>query len=304
MKEIWKPVVGFEDRYQVSNFGNVRSNDFLIHYNNGKTELRKGKIRNANIIGGYRYFLMVKRTGSKRVSMKASRMVAMAFIPNPENKPCVDHIDTNTMNDSVDNLRWVTHSENNLNPITRERMSQNRIGKKLSEETKRKIGIASRGRKPTQETIEIIRNKARKVLMFDKDGNYISEFRSAYYAEKETKICKSHIFSSCTGNRKSAGGYMWRYADEWDGKPIPPFFCKKPTFRKKPTFPQSWYDKMKNNKEKYRKKVLVYNMDGVFICECASATEAAKLFCSHRASVSRVCNGKLRHTNNYIFRYK
>lgn len=303
-EEIWKPVVGYEDRYQISNMGNLKSNDYLIHYCNGKKELRKGRIRKANIIQGYRVFLMAKETGGKRFNMRASRMVAMAFIPNPYNKPCVDHIDTNKLNDSVENLRWVTHSENNLNPITRERMRQNGLGRKLSDETRRKMGLASLGRKPSQQTIEKIREKARHVFMFGKNGFPIKEFKSAYYAEQETGICKSHIFDSCNCTRKCAGGYMWRYSDEWDGNPIPPFAIKKPQFRRKPTFPPIWYEKMKHNKEKYRKEVLVYDMRGNFIRECSSATEAAQMFNTCSSSVTRVCNGILKQTKQYIFKYK
>lgn len=280
------------------------SKDYLIHYCNGKKELRRGRIRKANIINGYRVFLMTKETGGKRFNMRASRMVAMAFIPNPENKPCVDHIDTNTENDCVENLRWVTYSENNLNPITRERMRQNGLGRKLSDEAKRKIGLAALGRKPSPRTIEKRRAAARHVVMFGKDGLPIREYRSAYYAEQETGICKSHISNSCNGKRKSAGGYMWRYSDDWDGSQIPPFFIEKAKYRKKPTFPPLWYEKMKANKEKYRKKVLVYDMNGNFICECSSATDAAKKFGTCSASVSRVCHGKIKYSNNHIFRYK
>ena len=91
------------------------------------------------------------------------RLVAELFIPNPDNKPCVDHIDTNTHNNRVDNLRWVTYSENMRNEITyartlersqdeeyRKKLSVSLkgkgLGKKLSEETRRKISEAGKGR--------------------------------------------------------------------------------------------------------------------------------------------------------------
>lgn len=54
----------------------------------------------------------------KRIHKKIHRLVAEAFIPNPDNKPEVDHIDTDKDNNNVNNLRWVTHSENHLNPLT------------------------------------------------------------------------------------------------------------------------------------------------------------------------------------------
>ena len=303
MEEIWKPVVGFENRYQISTYGNLKSNDYLIHYKNGKTEFRKGRIRKANIINGYRCFLLVKKTGCKRVSMRASRMVAMAFIPNPENKPCVDHIDTNTFNDSVENLRWATHSENNRNPIT---MTKYRKPGDYShsEETKIKIGLASLGRRMKPETIEKLRSYSKKVVMFSKEGHYIRTFPGVHFAKQETGAQQSHISSCCKGSRKSAGGYMWRYEDEWDGKPLPPFFIEKPVCRRKPNFSPLWYDKMRTNKEKYKKKVLVYDMDGNFICECSSVTDAAFKFKTDSSRVSRACNGKIRHSNNFIFKFK
>lgn len=301
--EIWKPVVGYEGIYLISDKGNLQSVSRTIHYSNGKKEYREGRLRKPNIIQGYRCFLMTDGKGHRK-NMKASRMVAMAFIPNPENKPCVDHKDTNTLNDCVENLHWVTYSENNLNPITRQRMSDNRKGFKLSEEAKRKIGNFWRGKKLSPERIEKMKETAIPVLMFSKQGEFIQGFRSSSIAQEELGIHKTHISACCTGSRKSAGGYMWRYKKDWEGKPLEPFKKTKPLSRKKTVFPQSWYDKMKTNKDKYKKIVYVYNTNGTFICQCSSATEAALKFNTFSSSVSRVCNGKIKHSKGYIFSYE
>lgn len=211
MKEIWKPVVGFEDRYQISNLGNLKSNDYLIHYKNGKTELRKGRIRIPNIVNGYKMFLMA--TGGKRRNMTAHRMVAMAFIPNPENKPCVDHIDTNPLNNSVENLRWVTYSENNRNPIT---MTKYRKAGTYhhSELTKKKIGLTSKGRKWNKHQFDLQRKTGFPILMFDKSNKFIKEYESSFYAHQELGIDRGHINACCNNKRKSAGGYIWRFKNK------------------------------------------------------------------------------------------
>lgn len=212
MIEEWRPVVGYEDRYQISNLGNLKSNDITIHYKNGKTEFRKGVLRKANIVNGYRCFLMTSKTGGKRRIMSAHRMVAMAFIPNPYNKPCVDHIDTNPLNDCVTNLRWVTYSENNRNPIT---MTKYRKPGEYSHsvETKIKIGIKSKGRKWTKTQLEKQKAKGWPILMFDKAGIFLKEFASSSYAQEEMGIHRTHIYDCCNGKRKSAGGYKWSYKE-------------------------------------------------------------------------------------------
>lgn len=96
--EQWKVVEGYNDRYEISSFGRVRN--------------KKGKILNGGIhTEGYHCVQLTSEFGAKFV--RVHRLVAMYFIPNPDNKPCVNHKDGNKLNNCVDNLEWVSYSENN-----------------------------------------------------------------------------------------------------------------------------------------------------------------------------------------------
>lgn len=105
MEEVWKDVVGYEDLFKISNLGNLyskRSNKIL------KQRKHKGYMHVATKIGG--------RFG-RNVCFKIHRLVANAFIDNPNNKPYVNHIDSNKANNNVNNLEWVTAKENTAHAI-------------------------------------------------------------------------------------------------------------------------------------------------------------------------------------------
>ena len=97
--EIWRNISGYEGIYQVSNKGRVRS------IRDGKILILKPCKRNG-------YLMIGLRKNGAHKNFQVHRLVAQAFIPNPENKPMVDHIDTNKLNNCVENLRWATDKEN------------------------------------------------------------------------------------------------------------------------------------------------------------------------------------------------
>lgn len=115
--EIWKDVPGYSGMYQVSNLGRVKSLNRRV---NGPK--RNGRIVNERILKPgldlYGYKIVVLFNGKSRKTCTVHRLVAMAFVPNPENKPEIDHINTIRTDNRVENLRWATRKENGNNPTT------------------------------------------------------------------------------------------------------------------------------------------------------------------------------------------
>mgnify|MGYP002409568596 CR=1 FL=1 len=109
--EVWKDVVGFEDYYEVSNTGKVRRKDHITVYKNGARARFSQTILKPSVFkkGYLMVFLSVK---SKKKAKSVHRIVAEAFIPNPENKETVNHIDCDKTNNHVSNLEWLSNEEN------------------------------------------------------------------------------------------------------------------------------------------------------------------------------------------------
>ena len=109
--EIWKDVVGYEGLYQVSNLGRVKSVD-RYKDNHGTKQLVKEKIKTTRK-DKQGYLLLDLYKNNKKKTVRVHRLVAMAFIPNPQNKETVNHIDGNKENNTVENLEWATQKEQN-----------------------------------------------------------------------------------------------------------------------------------------------------------------------------------------------
>jgi hypothetical protein len=113
MNEIWHPCAGYETHYEVSNLGNVRSVERMVSHAKGGLKrnfskvLKHGKGKNG-------YLTVSFSVDSVKSNHSVHRLVARAFIENESNKPQVNHKDGNKHNNHVDNLEWMTHSENGL----------------------------------------------------------------------------------------------------------------------------------------------------------------------------------------------
>lgn len=178
--EIWRDVPGFEERYQVSNLGRVKSKSYIRFNGFGIYQTKELILKPFMETCGHLKVCLYKDGKIKRV--KIHRLVASVFIPNPENKPEVDHIDTDTTNNTVWNLRWVTSRENKMNPITHQRMV-----------------LAHKGK------------NTKPVFCKNKISNKILHFTSIKDAGEYLNIDTGHITDCCKGKRKSAGGYIWNY---------------------------------------------------------------------------------------------
>lgn len=110
MKEIWKDIEGYNGIYQISSLGRVKSIERVVHDSIGRTRILKEKYIKPIVSGEY-YSINI-RINNEYKPISIHRALATAFIPNPGEKPEVNHIDGNKFNNSLDNLEWVTYSEN------------------------------------------------------------------------------------------------------------------------------------------------------------------------------------------------
>lgn len=191
--EIWKPVKGYEGLYEVSNLGNLRSLDRYSMC--GKQYcLFKGKpIKAFPDSKGYLRTDLCKN-GQRKLHL-VHRLVAEAFISNPNNLPCIDHINTIKTDNRVENLRWCSYKENSNNPLT--------IEHTRSKETKEKI-LATR-RKNQSHNCEIA------VYYVDEDGTK-RIFKSMNEAQRQTNVHHSSI-SRSIAKKRPISGIQW-YKEE------------------------------------------------------------------------------------------
>ena len=127
-EETWKPVNGYEDSYEVSNLGVVRTLERKASHRYG-FRIVKAKTLSAGLTRKKNGYLVVNLSvHNKPKSYTVHRLVAVAFIPNPNNLPHINHIDGNPLNNRADNLEWVSVRENNCHRVRSQKRSSKYIG--------------------------------------------------------------------------------------------------------------------------------------------------------------------------------
>jgi hypothetical protein len=175
--EEWRPIPGYEGLYDVSSMGRVRSHPRVCRKLEGKVV--KDYIFPSRILKqtkngkGYLHVTLTSKPYERRLS-GVHRLVAKAFIPNPDNLPQINHKDENKTNNSVSNLEWCDNRYNSYYGTKDVKM-------------------------------------CKRVCQYGKDGAYIATFRSAHQAAEAIGLSVSSISAAALGKLKTAGGFVWQY---------------------------------------------------------------------------------------------
>ena len=187
LNEEWKPIKGYENLYEISNYGRVRSLDKYVKSKNGSMQFRKGKLIIPHIPnkkapyyqiqlwknGAYKYFYI-------------HQLVYIAFVGQIPEGMQVNHLNENGLDNRLENLNLMTPKENSNWGTRNERRANKQKNRK---------------------------DLSRPVLQLTLDSNLVKEYPSIMQAYRETGLNNSSICKCCNGKQKTAGGYIWKYAD-------------------------------------------------------------------------------------------
>lgn len=210
-----RPVPGYEGYYEVDNLGRVFSVDRIIHVNdNGRIydkPVHGVVLKQTNHSRGYKTVPLTKNGKTKQEYVH--RIVASAFIPNPDNLPAVNHKDEDKTNNFVENLEWCTVAYNNNYGGKTKKQAEKIRGVSHNEAHREKISSSLKQYYKTHISASIGRasEKRKPIFQFDLDGNFIREYSSVHEASSGIISRRRNITAVCNGKRKSAYGYIWRW---------------------------------------------------------------------------------------------
>ena len=207
MNEIWKDIADYEGFYQVSNFGRVKSLSRYAKCRNGNRSVSENILKPQPNGAGY-YTVTLCKNGTI-VKHLLHRIIAIAFIPNPNNLPCINHKDANRKNNSITNLEWCTHKYNSNYHICKDKQSAFMINRYVTDESWKK-SCAERLNKYTTQM-------RKKVCQLDVDNNVIHIWESTLEAEQLGGYIHGNISACANGKRKTHHGYKWVWLNELGG---------------------------------------------------------------------------------------
>lgn len=175
MNEEWRDIEGYEGLYQVSTCGRVR------RINKDK---RCPQYKYLNPYVDFGYFKVILSANGVSKNHLLHRIIAKAFIENPLNKPCVNHIDGNKKNNSLNNLEWTTVQENTKHAFSH--------------------GLCD----------EMIKNSSKRIDQCDMNGKLIKTWNSFHEIERTLHFHATQICKQIRHRKGYAYGFIWRYSDE------------------------------------------------------------------------------------------
>ena len=254
----WRPIKGYEGYYSISSDGRTWSHRNCRLLKPAKT--RAGYLRVHLSLNGH------------VSAMSLHRLVAMAFIPNPDNKPTVNHINEVKTDNRVENLEWATMHEQNVHGTRIERVRAHTDFKNR--------GIDYAAVAAHHDYKNLNRKQMKPVLQYDMDGNFIAKFDGVSEAARSVGVSAGFLCSVLRRNLRSCGGSQWRYF-EGNTEAIDPIQPRKHKLN----------------------PVVQLDMTGVVIAEFPSVKEAAKETGAHRSSISRCARGRGISAGGYKWRY-
>lgn len=197
--EVWKDIEGFEGRYQVSDCGNVKS----LSFRNQKISKNLAQKTNNQ---GYKIVQLCKR--KRNMPFLVHRLVAMAFVDNPNNYPIVNHKDENPLNNHVDNLEWCTHSYNRIYSMNMHPERRKELAEKLVEYSPRnKKGVPHKYNN--------------RVAVVDENNKVLNIYENPATAANMLGLKPCKVLEVCKANRnrqiekrRRTGGHIFMFVEE------------------------------------------------------------------------------------------